>query len=68
MPLVIQLTDDEKSLWKGLEFNEARRLAREVRSHRRGQGVAGRGEGWSVRAWRVGVGRLHRVRQQSHST
>lgn len=31
VPLVIQLTDDEKSLWKGLDIDEARRLAREVR-------------------------------------
>lgn len=31
VPLVIQLTDDEKTLWKGLDINEARRLAREVR-------------------------------------
>jgi tryptophanyl-tRNA synthetase len=30
VPLVIQLTDDEKSIWKGLDINEARRLAREV--------------------------------------
>jgi len=29
VPLVIQLTDDEKSLWKGLDVDEARRLARE---------------------------------------
>jgi len=29
VPLVIQLTDDEKSLWKGLDVEEARRLARE---------------------------------------
>lgn len=29
VPLVIQLTDDEKSLWKGLDIDEARRLARE---------------------------------------
>lgn len=28
-PLVIQLTDDEKFLWKSLGFEEARRLARE---------------------------------------
>ncbi|KAG2439245.1 hypothetical protein HXX76_004606 [Chlamydomonas incerta] len=28
-PLVIQLTDDEKSLWRGLDIDEARRLARE---------------------------------------
>lgn len=28
-PLVIQLTDDEKVLWRGLEIDEARRLARE---------------------------------------
>ncbi|CAD7704142.1 unnamed protein product [Ostreobium quekettii] len=28
-PLVIQLTDDEKSLWKNLDVDEARRLARE---------------------------------------
>lgn len=28
-PLVIQLTDDEKSLWKNLDVEEARRLARE---------------------------------------
>eukprot|EP00983_Pelagomonas_calceolata_P125642 1161225-Pelagomonas_calceolata.AAC.21 len=31
VPLVIQLTDDEKTLWKGLDINESRRLAREVR-------------------------------------
>jgi hypothetical protein len=30
VPLVIQLTDDEKSLWKGLDIDEARRLSREV--------------------------------------
>lgn len=29
VPLVIQLTDDEKFLWKSMELNEARRLARE---------------------------------------
>ncbi|KAI3424193.1 hypothetical protein D9Q98_009549 [Chlorella vulgaris] len=29
VPLVIQLTDDEKFLWKGLSVEEARRLARE---------------------------------------
>ena len=29
VPLVIQLTDDEKFLWKSLELSEARRLARE---------------------------------------
>lgn len=29
VPLVIQLTDDEKALWKGLDVDEARRLARE---------------------------------------
>ncbi|KAG2498999.1 hypothetical protein HYH03_003185 [Edaphochlamys debaryana] len=29
VPLVIQLTDDEKSLWRGLDIDEARRLARE---------------------------------------
>eukprot|EP00200_Dunaliella_tertiolecta_P004984 CAMPEP_0202352296 /NCGR_PEP_ID=MMETSP1126-20121109/8550_1 /ASSEMBLY_ACC=CAM_ASM_000457 /TAXON_ID=3047 /ORGANISM="Dunaliella tertiolecta, Strain CCMP1320" /LENGTH=398 /DNA_ID=CAMNT_0048944489 /DNA_START=49 /DNA_END=1245 /DNA_ORIENTATION=+ len=29
VPLVIQLTDDEKTLWKGLDINESRRLARE---------------------------------------
>lgn len=32
VPLVIQLTDDEKSLWKGIDIDEARRLAREVRA------------------------------------
>lgn len=31
VPLVIQLTDDEKTLWRGLDQAEARRLAREVR-------------------------------------
>jgi hypothetical protein len=30
VPLVIQLTDDEKALWRGLDIDEARRLAREV--------------------------------------
>jgi hypothetical protein len=30
VPLVIQLTDDEKSIWKGLDIEEARRLARKV--------------------------------------
>jgi hypothetical protein len=30
VPLVIQLTDDEKTLWRGLDQAEARRLAREV--------------------------------------
>jgi tryptophanyl-tRNA synthetase len=29
VPLVIQLTDDEKFLWKGLNLEESRRLARE---------------------------------------
>lgn len=29
VPLVIQLTDDEKYLWRGLDLDEARRLARE---------------------------------------
>lgn len=29
VPLVIQLTDDEKYLWRGLQLDEARRLARE---------------------------------------
>ena len=29
VPLVIQLTDDEKALWRGIEVEEARRLARE---------------------------------------
>ena len=29
-PLVLQLTDDEKTLWRGLSQDEARRLAREV--------------------------------------
>jgi hypothetical protein len=29
VPLVIQLTDDEKTLWRGLDQDEARRLARE---------------------------------------
>lgn len=33
-PLVIQLTDDEKSLWRNLDIDEARRLAREVRRRR----------------------------------
>ena len=27
MPLIIQLTDDEKFLWKDLSLDEARRLA-----------------------------------------
>jgi hypothetical protein len=30
VPLVIQLTDDEKTLWRGLDQAEARRMAREV--------------------------------------
>lgn len=30
VPLVIQLTDDEKCLWRGLDIDESRRLAREV--------------------------------------
>ncbi len=34
MPLVIQLTDDEKCLWRGLDIDEARRLAREVGGER----------------------------------
>lgn len=38
VPLVIQLTDDEKSLWKGLDIDEARRLAREVRQYSSGKG------------------------------
>ena len=29
VPLVIQLTDDEKAIWKNLSVDEARRLARE---------------------------------------
>lgn len=29
VPLVIQLTDDEKTLWRNLDIDEARRLARE---------------------------------------
>jgi len=29
VPLVVQLTDDEKALWRGLDVDEARRLARE---------------------------------------
>jgi tryptophanyl-tRNA synthetase len=29
VPLVIQLTDDEKFLWKSMELDEARRLSRE---------------------------------------
>ena len=29
VPLVIQLTDDEKFLWKNLELEECERLARE---------------------------------------
>lgn len=29
MPLVIQLTDDEKTLWKDLKVEEAMKLARE---------------------------------------
>ena len=29
VPLVIQLTDDEKFLWKGLTIEECKRLARE---------------------------------------
>lgn len=29
VPLVIQLTDDEKCLWKNLTVEESRRLARE---------------------------------------
>eukprot|EP00798_Chlamydomonas_sp_ICE-L_P031871 gene31871-7079_t len=28
-PLVIQLTDDEKAIWKGIDIDESRRLARE---------------------------------------
>ena len=27
VPLVLQLTDDEKTLWRGLSQDEARRLA-----------------------------------------
>jgi tryptophanyl-tRNA synthetase len=30
VPLVVQLTDDEKCLWRNLDIDEARRLAREV--------------------------------------
>lgn len=33
VPLVIQLTDDEKTLWRGLDQAEARRMAREVRGN-----------------------------------
>jgi tryptophanyl-tRNA synthetase len=29
VPLVIQLTDDEKAIWKGIDIDESRRLARE---------------------------------------
>lgn len=29
VPLVIQLTDDEKTLWKNLDIDEALRLSRE---------------------------------------
>lgn len=29
MPLVIQMSDDEKALWKGLDIDEAVRLSRE---------------------------------------
>ena len=29
MPLVIQLTDDEKFLWKNMTISECKRLARE---------------------------------------
>lgn len=43
MPLVIQLTDDEKCLWRGLDIDEARRLAREVGGKREGHGRHGRG-------------------------
>ena len=36
VPLVIQITDDEKTLWRNLDQGEARRMAREV-----GGGAAG---------------------------
>lgn len=29
VPLVVQMTDDEKSLWKGIEIEEALRLTHE---------------------------------------
>jgi tryptophanyl-tRNA synthetase len=37
VPLVIQLTDDEKTLWRGLDQAEARRMAREVRGGSKGR-------------------------------
>lgn len=43
VPLVIQLTDDEKTLWRGLDQDEARRLAREnAKARRQGGGQPGR--------------------------
>lgn len=57
MPLVIQLTDDEKTLWRNLDQAEARRLAREVCF---GGGVweEGRGEGRGRGGlWEEGGGR-----------
>jgi hypothetical protein len=40
VPLVIQLTDDEKTLWRNLDQAEARRLAREVCKGGGGEGGA----------------------------
>jgi tryptophanyl-tRNA synthetase len=50
VPLVIQLTDDEKTLWRGLDQAEARRMAREVcvRGVGGGPTVCGGGGGCGV--------------------
>lgn len=53
VPLVIQLTDDEKTLWRGLDQAEARRMAREVCGPTRGGG--GRGGCNRGREWQHGT-------------
>jgi hypothetical protein len=57
VPLVIQLTDDEKTLWRGLDQAEARRMAREVRVFwGRGRECCG---GWGEVGLRQGVAAWH---------
>ena len=48
VPLVIQLTDDEKCLWRNLDIDEARRLSREVGRAGAALGLAGAGWGWDL--------------------
>lgn len=69
VPLVIQLTDDEKTLWRNLDQAEARRLAREVCKgggggggvwqEGRGEERGGEGALWKLRGalWEEGKGR-----------